>query len=284
MFQKKWRVYWWLLLLGLIGGGLYFSTRPQLTEKKLPVATTMAQVGIFDRLGVPLAAVPSSDESLPERYAGLPQVGNHVSINFEAIMRINPSIVYVDQTLTSDYATKLKTSHIKMQSLDFSTYQAMQKSILQLGITYHKTAAAQELLSALKLPKKAAMRPVKVLLLIGMPGGSFLVANDQTYIGDLVKRAGGQIVGGDPTSQLSTPNPQTIAQENPDVVIRLAHAMPKQVKQSFEQTFQQAPYQTLAATQNGQVHDVTSPVFAMTANLEVVSAYEQIQAWLKAAE
>ena len=125
---------------------------------------------------------------------------------------------------------------------------------------------------------------MKVLILVGMPGGGFLVANAHSYLGDLVKRAGGEVVGGDVRQSLTTPNPQIIAQENPAVVIRLAHAMPKQVKQSFEQTFQQAPYAQLKATQTGQVHDVSAPDFGMTANLQVVTAYRQIQHWLAVAK
>lgn len=285
MAKKGWLGSLIVLILIIAGGGLYFYGKQQrVTAKKLPVATTMAQVAIFDRLGVPLAAIPSSNEPLPTRYAKLPQVGNHVSINFEQLMRVNPSVVYVDKALAADYATKLKASHIKMTPLDFTTYAQMQKSILQLGLTYHKTEAAQQLITALKLPKKTLTQPIKVLILIGMPGGSFLVANDQSYIGDLVKRAGGQVVGGDAFSQLSTPNPQTIAQENPDVVIRFAHAMPDRVKASFDQTFKQVPYQTLAATQNDQVHDVAAPEFSMTANLHVVTAYQHIQKWLAEAK
>ncbi|WP_459523878.1 ABC transporter substrate-binding protein [Leuconostoc lactis] len=273
-----------LLSVLLIGGTVYAMSQSQSRAKKRPVATTMAQVAIFDRLGVPLSAVPSSQEPLPARYARLPKVGNHVSVNFEQILRVHPSEVYVDQALTADYAAKLTANQIKMTTLDFTTYQQMTHSILQLGITYHRVAAAQKLLRSLKLPQKTVTRPVKVLILVGMPGGGFLVANAHSYLGDLVKRAGGEVVGGDVRQSLTTPNPQIIAQENPAVVIRLAHAMPKQVKQSFEQTFQQAPYAQLKATQTGQVHDVSAPDFGMTANLQVVTAYRQIQHWLAVAK
>ena len=268
-----------ILIVLLIGGIGYAVAQRQAQPANRPVATTMAQVAIFDRLGVPLAAVPTSQEPLPARYAQLPKVGNHVSVNFEQILRVHPSVVYVDAALTADYATKLKASQIKMTALDFTTYQQLTRNILQLGMTYHQVAAAQKLLKSLKLPPKTLKKPVKVLILVGMPGGGFLVANAH-----LVKRAGGEVVGGDVNQSLTTPNPQAIAQENPAVVIRLAHAMPTQVKQSFDQIFQQVPYAHLKATQTGQIHDVSAPDFGMTANLQVVTAYRDIQQWLAVAQ
>ncbi|MFG6673785.1 ABC transporter substrate-binding protein [Leuconostoc lactis] len=274
-----------VILIGLLIGGIgYAVAQRQAQPANRPVATTMAQVAIFDRLGVPLAAVPTSQEPLPARYAQLPKVGNHVSVNFEQILRVHPSVVYVDAALTADYATKLKASQIKMTALDFTNYQQLTRNILQLGMTYHQVAAAQKLLRSLKLPPKTLKKPVKVLILVGMPGGGFLVANAHSYLGDLVKRAGGEVVGGDVNQPLTTPNPQAIAQENPAVVIRLAHAMPTQVKQSFDQIFQQAPYAHLKATQSGQIHDVSAPDFGMTANLQVVTAYRDIQQWLAVAQ
>lgn len=273
-------------LLGcLIIAGLVYSTLNHTTRetKERPIATTMAQVAIFDRLGVDLVAVPSSSETLPKRYAKLPKVGNHVSINFEQIIKAKPSVVYVDNEITSDYAPKLKQHHIKMQALNFSTYDHLQTNINQLGATYGRTKAAQKLNASIKLPKHKLNKHVKVLILMGMPGGSFLVANEQSYLGDLVKRAGGQVVAGSKSSMYTTANPQLIAKANPDVVIRLAHAMPANVKQDFKQTFKQAPYDTLKATKSGQVYDVSAPEFSMSANLHVLDAYQKIYHWLERA-
>lgn len=269
-----------LIVLGL-GYSMFNHTTRETKER--PIATTMAQLAIFDRLGVDLVAVPSSSEPLPKRYANLPKVGNHVSVNFEQIIKTKPSVVYVDNELTGDYGPQLQQHHIKMQALDFNDYAHLQASIKQLGTIYGRTKQAQQLNAAIKLPQHKLNKPVKVLLLMGMPGGAFLVANQQSYLGDLVKRAGGQVVAGSPSSIYTTANPQLIAKANPDVVIRLAHAMPASVKQDFQQTFKQAPYNTLTATKKGHVYDVSAPEFSMSANLHVVEAYQQIYRWLEAA-
>lgn len=273
-----------LLILVALGGVFVFMRAQQNTVDTRIVATTMAQTDVFDRLGIPLVGVPTSTEKMPTRYANVPKVGNHVSINFEQIIKVKPSVVYVDSELTDEYAGKLKEQHINMQALNFQNYAKLRTGITQLGKTYHKQKQAQRLNQAIALPKSHLKKPVKVLILMGMPGGSFLVANDQSYIGDLVKRAGGTVISGDPNSIYTTANPQAIAEENPDVVIRLAHAMPASVKKAFVQTFKQAPYHTLTATQKGHVYDVTAPDFSPSANLHVKTAYAKIQKWLEAAQ
>lgn len=60
---------------------------------------------------------------------------------------------------------------------------------------------------------------------MGMPGGSFLVGTQHSYVGDLIAKAGGDVIGtGD--SAYTNLNAEQIAAENPDVIITMAHAMP----------------------------------------------------------
>ena len=104
--------------------------------------------------------------------------------------------------------------------------------------------------------------------------------NQNSYIGDLVKRAGGQVVAADQKSLMSPVNNEKIAQSDPDVIIRLAHAMPQEVKRSFDESFKSGPYKTLTAVKNKQVYDVQAPKFSPTANLHVKEAYQEIKEWL----
>lgn len=272
------------LVILLSGGVIWQFTRPTSGIGQKPVATTVAQAEILAKLDVELAGVPSTAEKLPAVDRNLPRVGNHTSINFEQISKIKPSVVYVDQAVVDDYAAKLKQQHTTMQVLNFNDYAHMRQSITQLGTIYHKESQANRLLHHIDLPKAQPAKGVKVLILMGMPGGAFLVANQHSYVGDLVTRAGGTVVAGDPNSPYAPANPQTIAELNPDMVIRFAHAMPASVHANFVETFKQAPYQNLTATRERHVYDAAAPEFGLTANLRVVSAYRQIETWLEAAK
>jgi iron complex transport system substrate-binding protein len=272
------------LLLVAFGGVFVFLQPHQVTQQKEQrvVATTMAMTEIFDRLAIPLVGVPTSSQELPKRYADLPKVGNHTNVNFEQIVRLKPSVVYVDEQLTDDYASKLAEQQIAMQPVNLQNYTNLQQTITQLGNQFKRQSAARALNEDLQLPAQPQTK-VKVLILMGMPGGSFLVANEKSYIGDLVQRAGGQVIGGDSTWLYTAPNAAEIARLNPDIVIRLAHAMPENVKKSFDETFKQVPYRDLKATKNHAVYDGEAPVFSPTANLHVKEAYRQIMTWIQEA-
>lgn len=274
-----------LLLLVIVGGWFVFKqqSRPEKTPKKIDeriVATTVPMTQIFAKLDVPLVGVPTTNEKLPTKVQKLPQVGNHVSVDMEKIISLKPDQVYVDSELTEDYASKLKEQHIKMTTLNFSDYATMRQTIIKIGKKYGRQKQASQLKKQLQIKKVQRQKKPKVLLLMGMPGGSFLAMNQNSYIGDLVKRAGGQVVAADQKSLMSPVNNEKIAQSDPDVIIRLAHAMPQEVKRSFDESFKSGPYKTLTAVKNKQVYDVQAPKFSPTANLHVKETYQEIKEWL----
>ncbi|MDN2453976.1 ABC transporter substrate-binding protein [Lactobacillus sp. UCMA15818] len=271
-----------MMALGLV----YFSQKKQSSQvsEKQPriVATTVAITEVFAHLKMKLVGVPSDSslQKVPQRYQNIMRVGNHVSINWENLLKAKPEVVYVDSELTDEYQSKLKEQKIGMKSLNFQNYGNLVKSIEYLGRKYDRQKDAQELLARIKIKNVSRIKKPKVLILMGMPGGSFLVMNAKTYLGDLVKRAGGEVVGASSTSLYTTASSEAIAQADPDIVIRLAHAMPKQVKAAFITTFKQSPYKDLKAVKENHVYDVKAPKFSPTANLKVRQTYQQVKRWL----
>lgn len=285
--NKKWQLIIVGMLLMVSLGGLLFVVNAQhsksaKTKSVRIITTTTAMTQVFSALDIPLVGVPtpSSLDKLPNKVQALPKVGNHVTVNFEKIVALKPSIVYVDQALTDDYQIKLEAQHIKMQALNFSNYDMLKKSIKELGKQYQRTAQADKLLKKISLKNVKKSKKGKVLILMGMPGGGFLTMNKQSYLGDLVTRAGGEVVGANEQSLYGTPSIEQIVKANPDIIIRLAHAMPTEVTANFKATFAKNPYKQLAAVKNKRVYDVTAPVFSPTANLHVQQAYQQIKEWL----
>ena len=274
-----------LLLLVIIGGWFFWNqqTEKESKEKMIDeriVTTTVPMTQIFAKLDIPLVGVPTTNEKLPAKEQKLPHVGNHVSVDMEKIISLKPDRVYVDSELTEDYAGKLKEQGIKMSSLNFSDYPAMRKTITEIVNKYSRQKQAKNLNQQLKIKNVQRKKKPKVLLLMGMPGGSFLVMNKDSYLGDLVTRAGGQIVAADQKSMMTPVDNEKIAQADPDVIIRLAHAMPQQVQKSFNESFKSMPYPNLTAVREKQVHDVQAPKFSPTANLHVKEAYQEVKEWL----
>jgi iron complex transport system substrate-binding protein len=278
------------LFIILLGGGIFLSFQHHSAQSHSRrqtarvVATTAAITAIMAKLGVKLVAVPTTTQALPHQYRKLPRVGNHVSINWDNLLAVKPDIVYVDSELADEYQTKLKEQKITMKALNLQTYPQLLKTITYLGKVYGKQAAAKKLTAQLKLkPVQRKQRP-RVLILMGMPGGSFLAMNGQSYLGELVEKAGGKIVGADPHSLYTSPNREKIAEADPQIVIRLAHAMPAEVEAAFKTAFKADPYNQLTAVKEQHVYDVKAPVFSPTANLQVKKAYAQIKEWIDQVE
>lgn len=274
-----------VILVIITGGWIWLATQKNTNTASSPtkriIVTTNAQAQVFNQLAIPLVGVPTPGEqqTLPKRYAKLPQVGNHVAPNLEKMSSLKPDVVYLDSALVDDYQQKLDSDHIASQTLDFSTLDTLKSSITTVGKQYNKQSEANKLVKQLTItPVKPASRP-KVALLMGMPGGSFLVGTQHSYVGDLITKAGGDVIGaGD--SAYTNLNAEQIAAENPDVIVTMAHAMPDNVFKSFDALFSQNNWQTINAVKNGHVYQAKEPIFGMTANLNATKAFNQIKTWL----
>ncbi|AIG65917.1 ABC transporter substrate-binding protein [Weissella tructae] len=277
-----------ILLLILIGGWVWLilvtNDESDRTTLNRVVTTTNAQTQVFDQLGIDQVvgvATPGAKQNVPNCYQDLPQVGNHISPNIEKIASLKPDAVYVDAALVDDYQQKLTSDHIRTEILDFKTVGDLQDSLTYLGETYGKTAEAKRLKAKLDLKDTTTQHHPKVLLLMGMPGGSFLAGTKYSYVGDLIERAGGNVIT---TSQAKSdyvqPNIEQIATEQPDVIITMAHAMEDSVFESFQAEFKSANWQTIKAVKEQHVYQAKEPTFSMTANMNAPKAFKQIQDWL----
>ena len=72
----------------------------------------------------------------------------------------------------------------------------------------------------------------KVLILMGIPG-SYLVATDKSYWRSR-KIAGGENVIQDHSKQYISSNTEHLVNVNPDIILRLPHGMPDEVKKMFQ--------------------------------------------------
>lgn len=272
-----------VVLLIISAGWIWLMMRP--TQKSATtehiVATTNAQVQVFNKLDVPLVGVatPGNKQTLPKQYRDLPKVGNHVAPNLEKIGQLKPDLVYLDAAIADDYQQKLDSDNIKHQQLNFNKLTDLQSAITKLGTTYHKESAAKKLNAQLDVPTNHPKNRPNVLLLMGMPGGSFLVGTKNSYVGDLINRAGGHVVGSG-SSPFVAMNAEQIAQSKPTVIITMAHAMPKSVFKNFDSLFKQSNWQSIPAVQQNKIYHANEPTFSMTANLNAPDAYKQIQTWL----
>ncbi|BBD90384.1 heme ABC transporter substrate-binding protein IsdE [Staphylococcus caprae] len=272
-----------ILLSGCDSSGKDKKKDSAQTKEFRIVPTTVALTMTLDKLDLPIVGKPTSYKKLPERYKNVPEVGQPMEPSVEAVKKVNPTHVLSVSTIKDEMKPFYKQLNMKGYFYDYDSLNGMEKSITELGKQFNREKKAKELIDHLNTVKanieskvaKEKKHP-KVLILMGIPG-SYLVATDQSYIGDLVKIAGGENVIQDHSKQYISSNTEHLVNVNPDIILRLPHGMPDEVKKMFQKEFKQNDiWKHFKAVKNNQVYDLEEIPFGITANVDADDAMTQL--------
>ncbi|MFC6261574.1 heme ABC transporter substrate-binding protein IsdE [Levilactobacillus fujinensis] len=276
-----------LIVIALIGGGIAWQRQQQRRNQSRIVATTYAIVQIADKLNLPLVGVPTTSNTLPQRYRKLTKVGSPMNPSVEKIAALRPTAVYAVTTLDDQFGKAFKAQHVAPHFLDLTSVAHLERTLTQLGKRYDRQAAAKKQVYLINQAKQRAKKRAqnrqkpRVLVLMGLPGASYMIATNHAYVGDLVHLAGGQNVFTSQSQEYMDPNDEAIQKANPQVILRLEHAMPTMVTKQFNQEFKQnAMWSRTSAVKHHRVYDLQEPTFDATANMGVVTALNQVSHWL----
>lgn len=262
------------------------DTTTRIENAKL-VATSPAVAEICDKLELDLVGVCNTNGTLPDRYKDLTKVGMAMNPDLEILKSLNPDYVLSPNSLQSDLQPKYASIGVNSLFLNLKSVEGMYASISDLGKKFNREKQADALVKEFNdfmddyRDKNAGKESPKVLVLMGLPG-SYIVATDNSYVGSLVKLAGGTNVygdgGGDEFLNANTEDMQT---KDPDIILRAAHALPDEVKQMFADEFEQNDiWKHFRAVQNGKVYDLNSSLFNMSANFKYPQALEELEPML----
>ncbi|EON73520.1 heme ABC transporter substrate-binding protein IsdE [Lysinibacillus sphaericus] len=294
--QKKWKalmLFMALMTLFLITGcsGGDDQDKTKETAEKIKTTTqsenriiagTVVVADILDKLELDAIAVPETEKVLASRFDGLPTIGNAMEPDMEIVKSLNPTDVLSVSTLEYDLQDKFKQLKIPVNFLNFQSVDAMLSEIKSLGERYDRSAQAEELVTDLQKNIEAVQSVAannegpRVLILLGIPG-SYLVATENSYAGDLVKRAGGiNVMEGQDAEYLSS-NTEYLHNSNPDIILRLSHGMPDEVVKMFDEEFKTNDiWKHFDAVKNDKVYDLEEELFGTTASLQVPQALGQL--------
>ncbi|MFL2028915.1 heme ABC transporter substrate-binding protein IsdE [Loigolactobacillus zhaoyuanensis] len=277
------------VLVIVVGLAAWLQLRPTAAPKKQQpriVATTVAVTEMAAKLNLPLVGVPTSANQLPARYQSVTKVGSPMTPNVEKIAAVKPTVVYSVTVLKDQYEAMFKQQHFNAQYLNLDTVASLKQTLTTLGQRYQRQTQAKKQVKLIdqainKVQARQQGSKPKVLILMGMPGAGYMIATDTSYIGDLVRLAGGENLYPDKTQPYLAPDNEKLAQQRPDVILRLEHAMPEVVKPQFEQEFKQnSIWAQMPAVQQQRVYDLQQPKFDATANMQVTTALQQVSQWL----
>ena len=248
--------------------------------EEVVVATSVAVTEILDKLGVEVSGVPTTSYELPKSTKDATEVGSPMNPDLEIIKSLNPTCVVSVDTLGSDFEKQFTENNIPSMFVNLSTVDGLKETIVNLGEKFDKSEKAAEIIAELEnkenelnLSKKENKEDV--LILFGAPG-SVMVSTDNSYVGNLVKIAGGNNIFESESSSFIQVNMEEIIKRNPDKILIMTHAVPEEAKKTVEEEFAKATWQQLDAIKNNKVYYLENGYFGMSANLKVIEALDKL--------
>ena len=261
------------------------------TEKKYEkiVATSVATTEILDKLEVDnVVGIPESKiYKISDRYKNAKKIGKPMSPDVEVISSLKPDLVLGPKSLEASLKEKYDSAGLKSEFLDLSSVEGLYDSVTKVGKLLGKEKQAEKLVKEYKdkIAKineraKGKKKP-RVLLLMGVPG-SYLAATESSYVGNLVKLAGGENVYGDGNgTDFLKANTEDMLQKKPDVILRASHGLPKQVMEMFKKEFATNDiWKHFDAVKNGRVYDLNNDEFGMSASFKYEDALKTLEKFL----
>lgn len=275
-----------LLLSGCVNQNAHTAAAGEADELRI-VATSPAVVDIMARLDIDLVGVPNSTLSeIPARYDDATRTGTAMGPDMEVIKTLNPDWVIGPASLQTDMEPKLEAAGLNGIFLNLESVEGLYKCVEQLGELFGRQEEAQEMIdefsafyyeySQVNVDKGSPT----VLVLMGLPG-SYVVATGKSYVGSLVRLAGGTNVYEDEETDFIIANTEDMQTKDPDIILRAAHAMPEDVVNMFKEEFETNDiWRHFRAVEDGCVYDLPYDQFGMSAKFNFPEALDTLQPML----
>lgn len=251
------------------------------TEERV-VASSVAVVQILDALSVPMVGVPTSSYELPESVADATRIGSAMSPDMEVIASLEPTVVVSVDSLSEDLKTQFDSLKIDSEFVNLDSYDGLKAAIKSLGERFGVSEKAEELVASFETRETDIQKSIEgkespsVLIIFGA-GSSFMVASEDSYVGNLASIVGAKNVITDAPSSFSPIDMEYLADQNPDYILFMAHADPEESLEAFNQEIEKnQAWQNFNAVKAGNIVALETGYFGMSANLYAVDAMEKL--------
>lgn len=251
-------------------------------------STSVAICEILDDLGYDnVVGIPeTSSGKMPERYKDIKTIGAPMTPDYEIIKEISPDLVLSPKSLEDSLAADYTAAGISSAFLDLSSVQGMYDAITSLGDLLGCQSQAQKLVddynNYMESYNTSDEESSNILLLMAFPDGFYLVATENSYVGNLVELAGGKNVydkdtNGDENGFV-TINPEDMVQKAPDKILVFAHYNEDSAFEYMKEEFKtNSAWEYYDAVKNDEIYYLPSEYFGMSATLAWTDALDYLK-------
>ncbi|MHB8636034.1 MAG: ABC transporter substrate-binding protein [Fimbriimonadaceae bacterium] len=194
------------------------TVRPVRTAVSLsPSTTELLAIGSVRTIG------RSAADDFPSSITGVPIVAN-VKPDYEKIASLKPDVIVYDPSLyNAQDIEKLKALHIPLATIEGDTIADYVLSVDRLGqATQSETAFMDYVDRVNKESSECLSDPIKpapkVAIVMPNPNSNPMIAGTKSFYADLVRTAGGDMVGPD-SNKFELIGPEALVALNPDAIV-----------------------------------------------------------------
>jgi len=237
-------------------------------------------------MGVMPVGVPSLRGPMPESWQGIPtvQLDHSVGPNLEQLLSCEPDVIVTPSTYLQFVDVIRDMTKAEVVVMDVASIEDVFQNIRELGEMANVPLAAEQLCSSIQssLNQKVSLKEsVDVLAIFGTPH-SFFAFLPNSYLGDLVRYAGGT-VGPEGLGEhrvykgLAPLTMESVVEFDPDALLVLFHGPEESSRAMFEND---PLWSTLRAIREGHVKYISDDLYAMRPGSNLQGAIAEIQFFL----
>ncbi|MCM3758609.1 ABC transporter substrate-binding protein [Sporosarcina aquimarina] len=237
------------------------------------ITTSVPLAEMLDLLGVTPVGVPTSTNPLPANFEKIDQIGSPMQPDLEVVTSLTPDLILGAESLRSTLDKSLEGMDLPTAYLPTDSFDDLKLSFKALGTYFDKKAEMDKVLNQLVSKENELVEQGKgkdlpsVLLVIGT-ADSFMVMNEESYVGSLVKKLGADNIA---TSVLkvkdrySPINMEDVVVADPDIILVLASGDHGASEDAFKKEVESNDTWTkLSAYQNDKIEVLDYGVFGVT--------------------
>ncbi|MEC8770595.1 MAG: ABC transporter substrate-binding protein [Planctomycetota bacterium] len=237
-------------------------------------------------MGVTPVGVPSLRGPMPHAWHGIPtiQLDHSVGPNLEQLLACQPDVIVTPSTYLQFVDVISDMTKAEVVVMDVASIADVFQNIRELGQMANVPLVAEQLCSSVQssLNQKASLKePIDVLAIFGTPH-SFFAFLPNSYLGDLVRYAGGT-VGPDGLGEhrvykgLAPLTMESVVEFDPDALLVLFHGPEESSRAMFEND---PLWSDLRAIRQGHVKYISDDLYAMRPGSDLQGAIAEIQLFL----
>lgn len=249
------------------------------------ITTSVPIAEMLQLLGVTPVGVPTSTNPLPDEFNDIDQIGSPMEPNIEVITNLRPDLLIGAKSLEESLEDSLGGIELARSYLRTDSFDDLKRSFKVLGTYFNQTEKMNEVLENIlslenDLIKKTEGNELPSVLPIIGTSDSFMVMNENSYLGSLIEKLGAENIATTVLQAESTYSPismEDVVVADPDIIFVLASGDHGASEDMFAKEVESNDvWKNLKAYQEKEIHILDHEIFGVTSIKNVDQAMTKI--------